>query len=279
MWGKILGACFGFMFGKVFGALLGLFVGHMFDKSLKQNFDNAGGFKGFFNNDNISQRQALFFSSCFAVMGHIAKSNGRVNEMHIRAATAFMDEMGLTGDDKKEAQHAFRAGKEADFCMTSTLREFREHFAGRFDLIQLFLEIQIQMAFSDGHLASVEKTLLEQVAKGLGLSQTHFKFILKRYQAEFAFRQQQQRFNQQHSRQQRTSSSSNSSMSRAQALNILGLDEGADAREIKKAYRKLMSQHHPDKLVSQGLPAHMMKLAQKKSQDIQAAYEYLKKAA
>jgi DnaJ like chaperone protein len=40
-----------------------------------------------------------------------------------------------------------------------------------------------------------------------------------------------------------------------------------------------MAQHHPDKLVSQGLPKHMMEVAVKKSQDIQAAYEYLKKAA
>ncbi|MEO2268325.1 co-chaperone DjlA [Pseudoalteromonas pernae] len=279
MWGKILGACFGFMFGKVFGALLGLFIGHMFDKSLKQDFDKAGGFRGFFDNESISQRQALFFSSCFAVMGHIAKSNGRVNELHIRAATQFMDEMGLTGEDKKEAQLAFRAGKEADFSMNSTLREFREHFAGRFDLIQLFLEIQIQMAFSDGHLAPQEKTLLEQVAKGLGVSKTHFSFILKRYQAEFAFRQQQQRFDRQDSHSRGSRSTASSGMSRAQALNILGLEEGADERTVKKAYRKLMSQHHPDKLVSQGLPEHMMKLAQKKSQDIQAAYEYLKKAA
>ena len=279
MWGKILGACFGFMFGRVFGAVLGLFIGHLFDKSLKQDFDKAGGFRGFFDNGAISQRQALFFSSCFAVMGHIAKSNGRVNELHIRAATQFMDEMGLTGEDKAEAQHAFRAGKEADFSMSSTLREFREHFAGRFDLIQLFLEIQIQMAFSDGHLAAQEKSLLEQVAKGLGVSKTHFSFILKRYQAEFAFRQQQQRFNHQHSQQGGSRSASNGGMNRAQALNILGVDDGADARTIKKAYRKLMSQHHPDKLVSQGLPEHMMKVAQKKSQDIQAAYEYLKKAA
>ncbi|MBS3798269.1 co-chaperone DjlA [Pseudoalteromonas sp. BDTF-M6] len=278
MWGKVLGACFGFMFGRFFGLFLGLFIGHLFDKSLKQDFDNAGGFRGFFNNDDVSERQALFFSSCFAMMGHIAKSNGRVNELHIRAATAFMEEMGLTGEDKREAQLAFNAGKADDFSMNVTLREFREHFAGRFDLIQLFLEIQIQMAFSDGHLAAQEKVLLEQVAKGLGVSKTHFSFILKRYQAEFAFRQQQQRFHQQH-QQQRTPSGASSGMSRAQALHILGLEEGVDASTVKKAYRKLMAQHHPDKLVSQGLPEHMMRLAQKKSQDIQAAYEYLKKAA
>ncbi len=57
---------------------------------------------------------------------------------------------------------------------------------------------------------------------------------------------------------------------------ILGVSKNTSKSDIKKAYRKLMSQHHPDKLVSQGLPEHLMEIAKRKSQDIQAAYEYLK---
>jgi len=290
MWGKILGACFGFMFGRIIGLFIGLYLGHMFDKSLKQDFDKAGGFSGLFKgDDDVSERQALFFSSCFAVMGHIAKSNGRVSETHIKAAGLFMDEMGLTGEDRREAQQAFSAGKEPDFSIKEAVHDFKERFVRRHDLLQLFLEIQIQMAFSDGVLATQEKELLQEVSKQLGISKTQFTFLLKRYQAEFNFRQQQQRYSQQQQRQQGQSSSyregsghhvpPNNGMSRTQALALLGLNNEATARDIKVAYRKLMAQHHPDKLVSQGLPKHMMEVAVKKSQDIQAAYEYLKKAA
>ncbi|MBB1400946.1 MULTISPECIES: co-chaperone DjlA [Pseudoalteromonas] len=288
MWGKILGFCFGFMFGKIFGAILGLYLGHLFDKSLKNNFDKAGGFSSLFSGDDVNERQALFFSSCFAVMGHIAKSNGRVSEIHIKAANLFMDEMGLKGEERREAQHAFQSGKESDFSLKETVHDFKERFAKRNDLIQLFLEIQIQMAFSDGVLAEQEKQLLAEVSKQLGISKTHFAFVLKRYQAEFNFRKQQQRFNQQQQSQGQSSSyregsghhvPPNNNMNRAQALALLGLNSDATQRDIKVAYRKLMSQHHPDKLVSQGLPKHMMELAVKKSQDIQAAYEYLKKSA
>ncbi|MBH0078201.1 co-chaperone DjlA [Pseudoalteromonas sp. NZS11] len=288
MWGKILGFCFGFMFGKIFGAILGLYLGHLFDKSLKNNFDKAGGFSSLFSGDDVHERQALFFSSCFAVMGHIAKSNGRVSEVHIKAANLFMDEMGLKGEERREAQHAFQSGKESDFSLKETVHDFKERFAKRNDLIQLFLEIQIQMAFSDGILAEQEKQLLAEVSKQLGISKTHFAFVLKRYQAEFNFREQQQRFNQQQQNQGQSSSyregsghhvPPNNNMNRAQALALLGLSSDATQRDIKVAYRKLMSQHHPDKLVSQGLPKHMMELAVKKSQDIQAAYEYLKKSA
>ncbi|WMS91318.1 co-chaperone DjlA [Pseudoalteromonas sp. HL-AS1] len=288
MWGKILGFCFGFMFGKIFGAILGLYLGHLFDKSLKNNFDKAGGFSSLFSGDDVHERQALFFSSCFAVMGHIAKSNGRVSEIHIKAANLFMDEMGLKGEERREAQHAFQSGKESDFSLKETVHDFKERFAKRNDLIQLFLEIQIQMAFSDGVLAEQEKQLLAEVSKQLGISKTHFAFVLKRYQAEFNFRKQQQQFNQQQQNQGQSSSyregsghhvPPNNNMNRAQALALLGLNSDATQRDIKVAYRKLMSQHHPDKLVSQGLPKHMMELAVKKSQDIQAAYEYLKKSA
>ena len=276
------------MFGRFFGAILGLYLGHLFDKSLKNNFDKAGGFSSLFSGDDVHERQALFFSSCFAVMGHIAKSNGRVSEVHIKAANLFMDEMGLKGEERREAQHAFQSGKESDFSLKETVHDFKERFAKRNDLIQLFLEIQIQMAFSDGVLAEQEKQLLAEVSKQLGISKTHFAFVLKRYQAEFNFRKQQQRFNQQQQNQGQSSSyregsghhvPPNNNMNRAQALALLGLNSDATQRDIKVAYRKLMSQHHPDKLVSQGLPKHMMELAVKKSQDIQAAYEYLKKSA
>ena len=160
MWGKILGFCFGFMFGRFFGAILGLYLGHLFDKSLKSDFDKAGGFSSLFKGDDVHERQALFFSSCFAVMGHIAKSNGRISEVHIKAANLFMDEMGLKGEDRREAQYAFSSGKGVDFSLKETVSDFKERFAKRHDLMQLFLEIQIQMAFSDGVLAEQEKQLL-----------------------------------------------------------------------------------------------------------------------
>ncbi|KJZ05176.1 co-chaperone DjlA [Pseudoalteromonas piscicida] len=281
MWGKLLGTIFGFLFGRWLGAILGFYLGHLFDKSLRQDFDKVGGFQGFMKGEDLHERQALFFSSCFSVMGHIAKSNGRVSEIHIQAASAFMSEMGLQGEERKEAQHAFTAGKSSDFSIKEAVTDFKEAFARRYDLRQLFLEIQIQMAFCDGHVSDAEKVLLKQVSKYLGFAETHFLFLLKRYQAEFEFRRSQASGRSQHQHQQqggRQPAPQDNGLNRAKALAVLGLSEGANEREIKKAYRKLMSQHHPDKLVSQGLPKHMMEVAKRKSQDIQSAYEYLKKS-
>jgi DnaJ like chaperone protein len=61
-----------------------------------------------------------------------------------------------------------------------------------------------------------------------------------------------------------------------QSYAALGLKEDASAQEIKKAYRKLVSQYHPDKLVSQGLPEEMMEMSKKRVREINAAYDKIK---
>ena len=61
------------------------------------------------------------------------------------------------------------------------------------------------------------------------------------------------------------------------AYSILGVSESDDDKAIKKAWRKLMSQHHPDKLAAKGLPKEMLDIANQKAQDIQVAYEKIKK--
>ena len=58
---------------------------------------------------------------------------------------------------------------------------------------------------------------------------------------------------------------------------MLGVSPSDDPTKIKRAYRKLMSEHHPDKLVAKGLPPEMMEIAKQKAQSIQAAYDLVKK--
>ena len=223
------------------------------------------------------RRTRPFHSVCHASFFVIfINTHGRVNELHIKAASALMDEMQLHGEQRQEAQNAFRAGKSSDFSIKDSVTEFKEIFARRYDLLQLFLEIQIQMAFSDGHLAQEERKLLKQVSDYLGITNRHFEFILKRYQAEFNYRKQRYQQDQTFSGDSE-GNVKNNTMSKPHALAILGLNHAATDKEIKRAYRKLMSQHHPDKLVSQGLPKHLMEVAKRKSQDIQSAYEVLKK--
>lgn len=269
MWGKVLGAFFGFLFGRWPGALLGLYVGHLFDRSIKQNFNQQGGFTKFFG--EVKSRQAVFFYATFSVMGHIAKSNGRVSEIHIEAANALMTQLRLTPEQRKEAQHAFREGKDNEFDLTGTLKEFKRSVYSRREVLQMFIEIQIQGAYSDGVLQSEEQEILVKVARILGFTDKELSLLLSRWEAEVRFHQQ---------KQQRNGNARGQAPASGQALNdayeVLGVTpENSDA-QIKKAYKKLMTQHHPDKLVSKGLPPEMLEMAKAKTQDIQAAYDMVK---
>ncbi|WP_119968858.1 co-chaperone DjlA [Shewanella japonica] len=250
IWGKFFGFVIGFMAGKFFGALIGLWLGHAFDK--------RAGLADLVRKGH--ERQAQFFNTTFMVMGHVAKASGHVTDVDIRIATMLMDQMKLTGDARRDAQAAFRAGRDAQFDLVKTLQEFRAMAQERREILQMFLEIQIQTALSDGELHSKEKQILSTVAKELGLGQAHLDALLSRWQAEFHHHQ----------------SGKGNNMQLDDAYSLLGKQESSSDQEIKRAYRKLMNEHHPDKLLAKGLPEEMMELAKSKAQDIQSAYETVK---
>ncbi|MEF1289030.1 co-chaperone DjlA [Vibrio sp. M260118] len=279
IFGKILGAFFGFLFGGPLGAVFGLFIGHQFDKA--RRLRQAGFNSGFGSGPSQSERQEEFFKAAFAVMGHVAKAKGQVTREEIQLASVMMDRMNLHGDQRKAAQDAFREGKESDFPLETVLERVRISSGGRFDLMQFFLELQISAAFADGDVHPSERSVLHKVARGLGFSSDQLEQRLRMQEAAFRF--QQGGFGGQagggHSHQsgghwQQASTADQLS----DAYKLLGVDSRADSKTVKRAYRKLMNEHHPDKLMAKGLPPEMMNVAKEKAQEIQNAYDLIKKA-
>ncbi|NAW99070.1 MULTISPECIES: co-chaperone DjlA [unclassified Vibrio] len=277
IFGKILGAFFGFLFGGPFGAFFGLFLGHQFDKARRLN---QAGFKtsSFGSGPSQTERQDEFFKAAFAVMGHVAKSKGQVTKEEIQLATIMMERMNLHGEQRKAAQDAFREGKESGFPLEEVLERVRLSTGGRFDLLQFFLELQISAAFADGDVHPSERNVLHKIARSLGFSSDQLERRLRMQEAAFRFQQggnfggQQQGYQQSGQWQQAAQAER-----LTDAYDVLGVSEDADAKEIKRAYRKLMNEHHPDKLMAKGLPPEMMNVAKEKSQEIQNAYDLIKK--
>ncbi|TMM47792.1 co-chaperone DjlA [Colwellia ponticola] len=268
IWGKILGFLFGFMLSKnLFGALLGLWLGHLFDRGRAFNFNGMVGGK----EDEIS-RQAAFFYTTFSVMGHVAKAKGKVTSHEIAFASTYMDKLGLSSDLRQQAQDAFREGKSSGFPLQDRLVKFKRLMGNRHDLLLMFLEIQIQVAFSDGELDDAERSVLHTIAKLLGYSAAELDNLLEMIIAGTNFHQQQSG-----GYRQQGAGTFSSGQQLDNAYKVLGIDKDASTSAIKKAYRKLMSQHHPDKLIAKGLPPEMMESAKQKTQDIQSAYEFIVK--
>ncbi|QTF07076.1 co-chaperone DjlA [Brenneria izadpanahii] len=279
-WGKMLGLILGIMSnGGIWGILMGLLMGHWVDKARalrRRNFFSAQ-----------STRQSLFFLTTFQAMGHLTKSKGRVTEADIRIATKIMDRLELFGEARTAAQQAFREGKASHFPLRLKLRKLRDACLGRFDLIKMFLDIQLQVALVDGALHPNERRLLYVIADELGVSREQFEFFLRSMEGS-ANRSESGAKQGGKSYQRRSQSSGGHSYgghrqpaaprgpTLESACRTLGVSRSDDATTIKRAYRKLMSEHHPDKLAAKGLSPRMMEMAKRKAQDIQAAYELLK---
>lgn len=279
-YGKIIGFALGLAFLKLPGAIIGLLVGHMFDVGYAKDFSNKGGFARFFSSKDSIARQAMFFHALFSALGHICKADGKVTPEEIAIATALMDNMKLQGSTRQEAQQAFRDGKAKDFPLLQMLDDFRKFCHGRRDVMQVFLEILISAACADGRITNAELLVLEKVAAGLNFSRKDLHFLISSYEAEQRFRQRKggnRQNSQQHTGRQQNQAYS-SSHSLADAYRILGVGKQEDDKTIKRAYKKQMSLHHPDKLSAKGLPEQALELAKTKTQDIQAAYELIKES-
>lgn len=254
--GKVVGGAFGFLMGGPLGAILGASLGHQFD----------AGLHGVEVDEQLSpgdqhRVQMAFFTATFSVMGHIAKADGKVTAAEINLAKRIMDELALTDEMRETAINLFQQGKDSNFPLYGVLDQFRRECHRRTHLIRMFLEIQIQAGYADGILDETEEAVLRKICTHLGISRFEYESIKLQFQA-------QQRFY--GHGQQKTAGSLDD------AYAVLGVSASATDAEVKKAYRRLMSQHHPDKLVAKGLPEEMMVIAKEKTQKIRKAYETIK---
>ena len=254
------------MLGGPLGAVFGAALGHNFDKGLANT-----SIKGPGDSERLEAIQSAFFTATFFMMGHIAKVDGRVSQDEINIAQHVMRQMNLNEQQKKVAINLFQQGKQQQHQIQAILEQFRQECHRRRNLMQMFLEILVMTAYADGALHDSERQALGGRRAIQNFSKTVFQQILQRGQA-------QQHFQQNRRANQNSRSADRTRMTMADAYKLLGIASSATDEEVKKAYRRQMNQHHPDKLVSKGLPQEMMDIANQRTQDIKSAYELIKQS-
>ena len=257
MFSKIIGAIIGYMMGGFWGLVTGVVIGHYVGKFMPKLI--LLGLKRTIIKHQ-EKVQKTFFESTFMVMGYLAKIDGHVSEQEIQMARQVMRHMNLDEEATKEAMRLFGEGKSAEFDLDATMLKLRSIAIAHRNLAQMFIEIQLTAAYADGSLAQVERDVLLKVCVSLGFSEGDLDRIEARMRAE------------RHGHQPGRTAG----VSMEDAYGILELDESATDAEVKKAYRKLTSQHHPDKLQAKGLPKEMMKMAEEKTHEIRSAYERIR---
>lgn len=253
--GKVIGGAIGAILaaGNPIGAALGILLGHQFDRETEQGGRAGGG--------DPRVVSAVFFRSAFAVMGYIAKADGRVSESEIQAARGVMQQMRLSPEQMQAAIRFFTEGKQPEFPIQATIRELREVCGGRHDLLNVFMEIQLRAALHGSNLQGPARNLVQKIGQALGFSpleMAHLEAMLRLQRGE------------------RPASTARPSNALADAYSVLEIEATASNEEVVKAYRRQMSRHHPDKLVANGLPESMAELANEKTQQIREAYETIR---
>jgi DnaJ like chaperone protein len=243
--GKLIGSALGAFLGPV-GVAVGAFLGHQYDVK-------AGGAPL-----GIGQQ---FFRTTFLVMGHLAKADGRVTEREIDAARGIMASLKLSETQVREAIGLFSSGKRSDFDLDTELHALRRSCGGHPAILRAFVEIQLRFALSGSDMTGATRLRMTRIAGLVGFPGP----LLARMEAAL--------------RGGRTSpgtSPADIESRVAAAYRTLEIESQVGDAELVKAYRRLMSRHHPDKLKANGLPDSMLEHAKQRTQAIREAYEFLR---
>ena len=246
--GPVVGVLVGFFLAGggvlgVVGAALGGWLGHQFDVIIQLSnsvYQFTTRSKG-----GDTEVQQAFFRATFVCLGKVAKCDGVVCDAEIQWTTAVMDRMGLTPEKKREAIDLFDLGKSGQHDITDELNRLHRACGRRTTLDQK------------------EWATLTHIAHSLHFRTAALERLVRSAQAYQEFRTQDK--TQPRSKEEEL----------LRAYRILGIEPTASAQELKRAYRRLMSQHHPDKLIAKGLPEEMLEMAKERTQAIRAAYELI----
>ena len=253
-WGRVVGGTFGFMLGGPLGALMGASLGNYFDSGLNDLGQSNGLSRG-----EPERVQLAFFTTTFALIGYVAKADGRVTRDEISLAERVMDQMRLSSQQRKAAIDLFHLGKADEFEADEVIAQFRMEVGRRRNLVRMLVNILSSTAYADGNFDPRELSRLEEICALLGVNKGELNELLEQIAAQSGF-----------------DSPEDSKGKLNAAFALLGLPLNAHSSEVKRAYRRLMNQNHPDKLVAKGLPEEMIELATAKTRDIKAAYELIK---
>ncbi len=252
-------AFFGLLLGHgLVGAVVGAVIGLVFDNlrfgQRRKATPEAGG----------------FIEPLFALLGAVAKSDGRVSAEEIAVAERMMDRMGLTPAQRQQAVASFNAGKQPEFDVTAAINQLRQWVGLRRDHAFPVLDVVIETVLAEGNPSAPKMALLRQLAFALRISEMELMALLamKGYAWNTG------------TAGGRRGPGAGGYVPPQRAPQgpdpyaVLGIERSADDRAVKRAYRKLISEHHPDRLGD--LPEDMRRRAEARASEINAAYERIK---
>jgi DnaJ like chaperone protein len=245
----LIGAAAGLALASIPGALLGGLLGQVLDRRMRlQSLDHLRELFGR-KPSPLDDEDLLFM-----LIGRLAKSDGRVLDSHIQVARNEMQRLGLDEASRRRAMQAFNRGKLIeDKELRAPLRALHH----RPERSEALLRTCWRMAWADGRVSEAEAQLIRQWGLWLGWRREALNTLASEYEPA------------------RKVPEVKSSAYQA-ALHLLGVQADSEPAAIKRAYRRLLSRHHPDKLAGSGATPAQLRAATDKTRELQVAYELVR---
>ena len=253
--GKVVGAVIGFiLFHNPIGILIGAVLGHFYDSAATR-----------LKPPSMGQR---FIEPLFAFAGALSKSDGRVSEPEIAATEALMARLRLESAQRRVAIERFSIGKQEDFDAAQAIAGLKAWCGGRRDFAFIVLDLLLDLVYAEGMPVQAKLALLRKLCWALGISDQELVWLsTMKGHASHAHGARGQSYGQR-------PPPASSRPSDVDPYAVLGITRGAAEGDIKRAYRRQMSQHHPDKLGD--VPDEVKQRAGERAREINAAYERIK---
>jgi len=238
LFSRIAGGLFGFSLGGPIGAIIGIVLS-----------DVVTGVGGGAQRQISShqQSQTIFFAATFSLLGKLAKIDGNVSTEEIKEVDRFIKEqLKLDEASAKVARQIFNEAKNSPYNYQEFASQFADIFRAQPQMLQGMLDLLLRVAAADGVFDPKEEGFIDEVARLFGTPSSLYDHLKKQYQL--------------------TSDSHYA---------VLNLDPDASVDEIKRSYKKMVLECHPDRVLSQGMPEDFKKVVEEKFQKIREAYEAL----
>ena len=244
----LFGAIVGWLLASIPGVLLGALIGQVADRRL--GLDSLASLRRWLARvkPTMQGSELLFF-----LLGRLAKSGGRVSEAHINIARNEMRRLQLSSDQQRAAIDAFYRGKSSSDGVREPLQRLRGHQ----DHAKAILQACWRMARAQGQIDAREHELIMLWGKWMGWDSAAVAAL---DQADM----------------HRQGAPRNVGGAYEQALRLLGVRADSDPEVIKRAYRRLLSKHHPDKQAGAGATPAQVREATEITRELRNAYSLIR---
>ena len=242
--GKVIGGTLGFAIGGPLGAVAGAVFGHAFDRTGEEYGvgESTRTLTG-------EQAQFTFFVATFSMLAKLAKADGQVSKDEVDSINRFMlEDLNLNPESRMVAMNIFNAAINSPQSFHDFANQFYEQFYAQPQILAMMVDILLQVSIADGEMSASEEDLIVSAARIFNFSDEAYQTLKSRYVQAFD-----------------------------KYYAILQSAKQDTDDHIKKQYRKLAKEYHPDKIISKGLPEEFNQLAHEKFREIQEAYEIIRR--